>query len=111
MTTHVVLGGIVTVGSRTLAPSVYAITPALAGVLNVTYGGPGAIAGIVTQQGVPARKQVSLLAYPEMDRVAATFSAADGAYSFERLRLREYLVVGIDEARAFDPEAKLVTAN
>lgn len=109
MTTHVVLGGIVTVGSRTLAPSVYAITPALAGVLNVTYGGPGAIAGIVTQQGVPARKQVSLLAYPEMDRVAATFGAADGAYSFERLRVRRYLILAIDETDTYNPEAKIVT--
>lgn len=106
----VVLGGVITIGSRAPA-EVWRVVQNASRALDLEHGGPGAINGIVTQQGQPARKQVVLLAFPALTPVAATFSAADGAYSFERLRLREYLVVGVDETRTVDPEAKLVVAT
>ncbi len=79
--------------------------------LDVEHGGPGSISGVVTQQGQPARKQVVLIAWPSLRALSSQVSEASGAYGFQRLRVREYLVVGVDEARALDPEAKLVVAT
>lgn len=106
----VVLGPVVAVGARSAAPRFPFLGAAVA-ALDVQNGGPASIGGVVTQQGVPARKQVVLIAWPELQRVASTVSATDGAYSFVRLRRREYLVVGVDETRTLDPEAKLVVAS
>lgn len=106
----IALGGIVAIGSR-LPANVWRAVPNALAALDTEHGGTGSISGIVTQQGQPARKQVLLLAWPALTRVAATMSAGDGAYSFQRLRLREYLVVGVDETRTLDPEAKLVVAS
>lgn len=78
-------------------------------VLDSDNGGPNSIAGTITQLGVAARKQVLLLQWPGLRAVASTLSASNGAYSFQRLRPRQYLIVTVDETGTYTPEAKIVT--
>lgn len=108
--TAVFIGGPFAVGSRVPA-NVYRVVQGPRAALDVENGGPGLISGVVTQLGVPVRKQVVLLAWPGLRAVASTMSATTGAYSFQLLRPRQYLIVTVDETGTYTPEAKLVTPN
>jgi hypothetical protein len=71
------------------------------------------ITGIVTVNGVPARRKVVLFEYPSLRTIDAQWSdAVTGAYTFSRLSpyaqgAAKYGVIAADHTGAFDPEAKV----
>jgi hypothetical protein len=67
------------------------------------YFGVGFVAGRVTIEGVPARRQVRLLDGRTAMVIAEVWSAADGRYRFDRVDAdREYVVLAHDHERQFN---------
>lgn len=79
------------------------------GDVDVNDGGPGEISGIVELKGspnTPARRRVHLLDQTSLRIVRAVWSdAVTGAYLFERLKVRTYVILVRDHEQVFRPEA------
>jgi hypothetical protein len=61
------------------------------------YSGPHTISGTVSVVTVPASRPVYLLPQDDLKTVRATRSAADGSYSFPKVKAGVWLVLGIDD--------------
>lgn len=82
------------------------VTRATGGTLarsDTVHGGAYHVRGTVTVAGTPARRRVVLFDGPmgqlPLRAIRATWSAANGAYSFDRIADREYIVVAFDYTR------------
>lgn len=69
------------------------------------YSGPHRISGTVSVLTAPASRPVYLLPQDDLKAVRATRSAADGSYSFEKVKAGTWLVLGIDDAAAYQAVA------
>lgn len=65
------------------------------------YSGPHRISGTVSVLTDPASRPVCLLPQDDLKAVRATRSAADGSYSFEKVKAGTWLVLGIDDTAAY----------
>lgn len=81
---------------------------------RMTDRGAWRISGTVTVDGAPAARLVRLLEYPAMRVVSAVWSdASSGAYAFDFLSATpggaggQWMVLAVDHAGLYDPEAKV----
>lgn len=65
------------------------------------YSGPCSVSGTVSVVTVPASRPVILLPQDDLKAVRSTRSAADGSYSFDKLKAGTWLVLGIDDTAAY----------
>lgn len=70
---------------------------------TLEYFGVGFVAGKVTIEGVPARRQVRLLDARTAMVIAEVWSTTDGRYRFDTINAdREYIVLAHDHERQFN---------
>ena len=70
---------------------------------TLEYFGTGFVAGKVTIEGAPARRQVRLFDARTAMAIAEVWSASDGRYRFDSINAdREYIVLAHDHERQFN---------